>query len=102
MSSGLLDFSLTNVGETVTRVVEITNQSDAKACYQFKIDCQESVFKFDETIGELTAGQTRKVIVIFCPTHPINYYRKVSCVVSDQVCRLGSNVIVRMCALSYS
>ncbi|XP_067934870.1 cilia- and flagella-associated protein 65-like [Watersipora subatra] len=84
LSKDVLDFSLTNVGESVTRVMELSNESAAVASYQFKIDCEESVFKFSDTVGVLQAGESRKIIVIFCPTHPINYHRNISCVVSDQ------------------
>lgn len=92
LSTSVLDFSLTNVAETVTRVLEIRNDSAAQTCYQFKIDCHESVFKFDETVGELAAGETRKVIVVFCPSHAINYYRRVACVIANQVCAWSESV----------
>lgn len=85
LSTDIVNFSLTNVGSPVTRVLEIKNQSNAQTCYQFKLDCQESVFKFDETFGELAVGETRKIIIVFSPTHAINYYRKISCVISNQV-----------------
>lgn len=85
LSVNTINFSLINVGESATRTLEITNQSAAVTHYQFKLDCRESVFKFDSTEGELTPGQTKKVIIKFWPNHAINYYRNIHCVVDNQV-----------------
>ena len=93
----MVNFSMINVGESATRTLEITNQSEAVTRYQFKIDCAESVFKFDYTEGELSPGQTRKIIIKFWPTHAINYYRNISCVVDNQV----SIILLTRCRISF-
>lgn len=85
LSVDTLNFSLINVGESATKTFEIYNNSPAHTVYQFKIDCSESVFKFDRTGGELGPGERRKHVVKFWPTHAINYYRCINCVVENQV-----------------
>lgn len=98
LSSDVINFSLTDLGKPVTRVVEITNHRDAQTRYQFKLDCAGSVFKFDQTSGLLKAGEMKKVVIIFCPSHAINYYRKISCVIENQViCYFNLFIVIWSC-----
>ena len=49
------------------------------------IDCEESVFKFEKLTGTVLANSKITVIIRFCPTHPINYYKRLACMVHNQV-----------------
>jgi hypothetical protein len=95
LSVNLINFSLINVGESATKTLEITNQSDAVTHYQFKLDCAESVYKFDYPEGQLAPGQTKKIIIKFWPTHAINYYRNIACVVDNQVIMLCGSTLLQ-------
>ena len=53
--------------------------------FQFMIDCEESVFKFEKLTGTVLANSKITVIIRFCPTHPINYYKRLACMVHNQV-----------------
>jgi len=57
---------------------------------QFMIDCEESVFKFERTTGTLKANSKTTVILKFVPQYPINYHRRITCLVHNQVrsCRI--------------
>ena len=53
-------------------------------CFQFDIDCSESVFKFERTTGLLKANTQQTIILTFVPQHPINYHRRVTCMIHNQ------------------
>ena len=62
-----------------------------RSCYivclfQFVIDCSESVFKFEQVSGVLKPESRQTLILKFDPQHPINYYRRVTCLIHNQVC----------------
>ncbi|CAH1790082.1 unnamed protein product [Owenia fusiformis] len=79
-----LNFFQIDSGQTGTKVVEIVNDSDNEATFKFMIDCNESVFKVDKLSGVLAPYTKVKVIILFKPLHPINYYRRIACVVHNQ------------------
>lgn len=49
------------------------------------IDCGQSVFKLESTCGLLPGKGSQAIIVRFSPTNPINYYRRLTCLVQNQV-----------------
>nr|XP_025951513.1 cilia- and flagella-associated protein 65 [Dromaius novaehollandiae] len=79
-----MDFDWINVGESLMQTLEISNNSDAPAYYQFDIDGRGSVFSFDHPCGVLEGTTTLVLKVTFRPTHPISYYRRVVCLVHHQ------------------
>ena len=84
LNSGILNFGQIDTGRVATRTVDIINQSDTEAVFQFQIDCNESVFKFEQVSGLLPPGTQKTIILQFEPTHAINYYRRVACIVHNQ------------------
>ncbi|NXN79821.1 CFA65 protein, partial [Bombycilla garrulus] len=77
-------FDWINLGESLMRTLKISNTSDVPAYYQFNIDCTGSVFSLDQPCGVLEGKTTLMLKVIFRPTHPISYYRRVACLVHHQ------------------
>ena len=63
---------------------------------QFMIDSSQSVFKLEPTCGFLPGKGSQNVIVHFTPTCPINYYRRVTCLVQNQV-RITHLTIMILC-----
>jgi len=53
--------------------------------FQMMIDCEESVFKFERLSGVLKPLEKQTIILKFVPQHPINYHRRVTCMIHDQV-----------------
>lgn len=49
------------------------------------LDCNESVFKLEKTSGVIRPNTSMTVVMKFVPQHPINYYRKLTCMVHNQV-----------------
>ncbi|XP_052236731.1 cilia- and flagella-associated protein 65-like [Dreissena polymorpha] len=84
LSAKVVNFLQINAGEEATRTVDIVNSSDIDAEFQFMIDCSESVFKFKQISGCLKANSSKTIILKFVPIHPINYHRRVTCVVHNQ------------------
>ncbi|XP_048390683.2 cilia- and flagella-associated protein 65 isoform X2 [Stegostoma tigrinum] len=79
-----LNFGCVFLGETVTYATEISNTSDVPTFYQFEIDCRQSVFVIDRPCGVLGGESTERLRVTFRPSHAINYYRRVACLIHHQ------------------
>ncbi|NXM21691.1 CFA65 protein, partial [Ploceus nigricollis] len=79
-----VDFDWINLGESLMRTLQISNTSDVPAYYQFDIDCKGSVFSLDRPCGVLEGATTLTLKVIFRPAHPMNYHRRVACLVHHQ------------------
>ncbi|NWY90179.1 CFA65 protein, partial [Loxia curvirostra] len=79
-----VDFDWINLGESLMRTLKISNTSDVPAYYQFDIDCKGSVFSLDRPCGVLEGTTTLTLKVTFRPTHPMNYHRRVACLVHHQ------------------
>uniref|UniRef100_A0A8C5SG10 Cilia and flagella associated protein 65 n=1 Tax=Laticauda laticaudata TaxID=8630 RepID=A0A8C5SG10_LATLA len=77
-------FCCLNLGEYFHQPLDITNNSDIPAYYQFDIDCTQSVFSIDRPCGVLNGMSTITLKVTFQPTHPIICYRRVACLVHHQ------------------
>ena len=52
---------------------------------QFMIDCSQSVFKLETACGLLSGKGSETIVIRFTPTNPINYYRRLTCLVQNQV-----------------
>ncbi|NXA83497.1 CFA65 protein, partial [Thryothorus ludovicianus] len=79
-----VDFGWINLGESLMQTLKISNTSDVPAYYQFDIDCKGSVFSLDRPCGVLEGTTTLTLKVTFRPTHPMNYHRRVVCLVHHQ------------------
>ncbi|NWI79764.1 CFA65 protein, partial [Dryoscopus gambensis] len=79
-----VDFDWISLGESLMRTLKISNMSDVPAYYQFDIDDKGSVFSLDRPCGVLERKTTLTLKVTFRPTHPMNYHRRVVCLVHHQ------------------
>uniref|UniRef100_A0A4W3JHL7 Cilia and flagella associated protein 65 n=1 Tax=Callorhinchus milii TaxID=7868 RepID=A0A4W3JHL7_CALMI len=79
-----LNFGCVTLGETARSTMEISNTSDVPTFYQFEMDCSQSVFVIDEPCGFLGGESTKTLKLKFRPTHPINCYRRVACLIHHQ------------------
>ncbi|XP_069792050.1 cilia- and flagella-associated protein 65 isoform X9 [Narcine bancroftii] len=79
-----LNFGCVFLGDVQTYSVEISNLTDVPTFYQFEIDCSQSVFVIDRPCGFLGGESTQMMKVTFRPTHPMNYYRRVACLIHHQ------------------
>ncbi|RUS91152.1 hypothetical protein EGW08_001065, partial [Elysia chlorotica] len=84
LSTYSINFMQIDEGCSGTRTLEIINNSTTEAVYEFELDCEESVFKFPATSGILKPNSTQTLVLKFYPQHPINYYRRVTCLVHNQ------------------
>ncbi|XP_064598008.1 LOW QUALITY PROTEIN: cilia- and flagella-associated protein 65-like [Liolophura sinensis] len=84
LSSNSVNFMQINVGEVATRTVDVINNSNTEASVQFMIDCLVSVFDFDHTCLTMKPYSRKTIILRFKPQYPINYYRRISCLVHNQ------------------
>lgn len=85
-SSSFIDFGNVNLdelspdtssgGNRLTRVIQLTNMSDCVAPFQFLSTAPGAAFTVEPYIGAIPAKGKVKVKVVFCPTHPMNYLRR--------------------------
>lgn len=85
-SSSFIDFGNVNLdelpgdrgsgGDRLTRVIQLTNLSDCVAPFQFLSTAPGAAFTVDPYIGAIPAKGKVKVKVVFCPSHPMNYLRR--------------------------
>ncbi|NXH29691.1 CFA65 protein, partial [Myiagra hebetior] len=79
-----VDFDWINLGESLMQTLKISNVSDVPAYYQFDIDDKGTVFSLDRPCGVLEGKTTLTLKVTFRPAHPMNYHRRVVCLVHHQ------------------
>ncbi|NWV71542.1 CFA65 protein, partial [Malurus elegans] len=79
-----VDFDWISLGESLMQPLKISNISDVPAYYQFDIDGKGSVFSLDRPYGVLESKTTLTLKATFRPTHPMNYHRRVVCLVHHQ------------------
>ncbi|KAK3083386.1 hypothetical protein FSP39_021362 [Pinctada imbricata] len=79
-----VNFKQIDLGQVATRTVDIINDTDIEAVFQFMIDCSESVFKFEKLTGTIRPNSKATIIMKFVPQHAINYHRRVTCMIHNQ------------------
>ncbi|NWW24601.1 CFA65 protein, partial [Falcunculus frontatus] len=79
-----VDFDWINLGESSMQPLKIRNMSDVPAYYQFDIDDKGSIFSLDRPCGVLEGKTTLTLKVTFRPIQPMNYHRRVVCLVHQQ------------------
>ncbi|KAJ8320586.1 hypothetical protein KUTeg_002173 [Tegillarca granosa] len=84
LSTKAVNFMQIDVGDVATRPIDIINNSDQEAVFQFMLDCNESVFKFERLSGVIRPNTRQTIILQFIPPYPINYHRKVTCMIHNQ------------------
>lgn len=79
-----LDMGVVESGKFVAKSFKIFNNTEVPAAFQFIIDCSQSVFKMEATCGLLPGKGSQTIVIRFSPTNPINYYRRLTCLVQNQ------------------
>lgn len=79
-----LDMGVVESGKFVAKSFKIFNNTEVPAAFQFMIDCNQSVFKLDITCGLLPGKGSQTIVLHFSPSKPINYYRRLTCLVQNQ------------------
>ncbi|KAJ3182506.1 hypothetical protein HDU85_002604 [Gaertneriomyces sp. JEL0708] len=83
LNTTCVNFNDVPAGTTVTRALYIQNHSAISAYYQFLTDAN-SIFKFDKPYGAINPNSSVALTVKFTPKEPINYWRRMYCLVEHQ------------------
>lgn len=82
MSTRSMNFGEVPSGRVFSRTLQLENHSDRPAPYHFvNVDNQKGVFWLDRPMGIIPPDSFMVVTVLFGPMSPINYHKKVSCVI---------------------
>lgn len=84
LDSQYLDMGVVESGKFVAKSFKILNNTEVPAAFQFMIDCSQSVFKLEAACGLLSGKGSQTIVIRFSPTKPINYYRRLTCLVQNQ------------------
>jgi len=79
-----INFGDVELGKTVTRVVFLQNLSGTPAHFHFQVE-DKGVFEFDRIQGVVPPLLQGHIIVSFTPKSPCNFYRRVFCLIRDQM-----------------
>jgi len=81
MSARSINFGEVPSGKTYSRTLQLHNKSDRPAPYHFVNVEQRGVFWVDRPVGVIPPDSFMVVTVFFGPLSPINYHKKVSCII---------------------
>mmetsp|Transcript_101399 Transcript_101399/g.241823 ORF Transcript_101399/g.241823 Transcript_101399/m.241823 type:complete len:1868 (+) Transcript_101399:77-5680(+) len=81
MSCRSINFGEVPSGKVCSRTLQLQNQSDRPSPYHFINVDQRGVFWVDRAMGVIPPDSFMVVTVFFGPMSPINYHKKVSCVI---------------------
>ena len=79
-----LVFGDVKLGNIMSRVVFLTNESDVPVSWQFVVE-DKGTFQFDRTYGVIPPKLEAHVIVRFEPEVSGNFYRRIFCLVKNQL-----------------
>ncbi|KAJ3413734.1 hypothetical protein HDV05_007637 [Chytridiales sp. JEL 0842] len=79
----IVNFNDVPAGTTVTRPLYIQNSCTTPAFYQFLAE-PNSIFRIDRPWGVINPHSSVALTIKFSPTEPINYYRRLYCLVEHQ------------------
>jgi cilia- and flagella-associated protein 65 len=83
LEPSVLNFNDIPARTAITKVFHLKNESVVPASFQFNID-KTSSFQLDKLCGTINPNSVIPIQVKICPTEPMNYYRKVFCLVENQ------------------
>jgi hypothetical protein len=86
LDPAVLNFNDIPAGETVTRAFYIKNDSSIQASYHFQIETMEhsGSFQLVNPFGVIGPHSSIALQFKICPTDPMNYYRRIYCLVENQ------------------
>lgn len=79
----LVNFNDVPAKTSITRAFTLRNDSSISAHYQFLVE-KNSTFKIDKLSGTIGPNSIISLQVKMCPLEPINYHRRVYCLVDNQ------------------
>ncbi|KAI9203276.1 uncharacterized protein BJ171DRAFT_600142 [Polychytrium aggregatum] len=83
LNTNLINFEDCEEGTNNLRAMYIQNHTNIPAYYQFLTE-QNSIFRIDKISGTINPNTSVALTVRFTPKEPINYYRRVYCLVEHQ------------------
>ncbi|KAJ3030918.1 UNVERIFIED_CONTAM: hypothetical protein HDU68_007279 [Siphonaria sp. JEL0065] len=83
LNTNLVNFNDVSAGTTCMRPIYIQNTTPVPAFYQFLIE-PNSIFRIDKPWGTINPNTSVALTIKFSPTEPINYHRRVYCLVEHQ------------------
>lgn len=84
MEPNYVNFKIVNLGKEATGSIQLVNQTNIPANYQFLIDNENSCFRLSSVCGIVKPYSCLKVMVKFSPAFAMNYYRRVTCLIHNQ------------------
>ncbi|KAJ3300829.1 hypothetical protein HK104_000022 [Borealophlyctis nickersoniae] len=83
LNTKIINFNDVPAGTTVTRALYIQNNAATTAFYQFLTE-PTSIFRIDKPWGTINPLSSVALTVKFSPMEPLNYWRRVYCLVEHQ------------------
>eukprot|EP00842_Homolaphlyctis_polyrhiza_P005315 jgi/Hompol1/5785/HPOL_004691-RA len=83
LNPDVVNFHDTPAGTTITRALYLQNNTSTHAFYQFLTEV-DGTFRIDKPWGTINPNSSVALTVKFSPMEPINYYRRVYCLVEHQ------------------
>ncbi|KAJ3162411.1 hypothetical protein HDU86_004891 [Geranomyces michiganensis] len=83
LNTNVVNFNDVPASTTVNRALFVQNHSATPAFYQFLVE-PDSIFRIDKPSGTINANSSVALTIKFSAVEPINYYRRVYCLVEHQ------------------
>lgn len=82
LSTSSINYNEVRLGQMVSRMFTINNASDLPTKYEF-YNQPGNIFSFSKTKGVVPAKSNCRIIIYFNPSHTVNYYERVYCIVRN-------------------
>ncbi|KAJ2994628.1 hypothetical protein HDV02_001454 [Globomyces sp. JEL0801] len=79
----IINFNDVSAGTLITRAMYLKNESTLPCFFEF-LSPKDATFKIDKRSGTIGPNSTIALQVQMCPKEPMNYYRRVYCLVEHQ------------------
>jgi hypothetical protein len=78
------NFGDSEINQTESRIFTLVNKSKRDVTFSFVCD-GEGVFRLSPLCGVITSNNETSIKVIFCPSKPMNFYRRVFILIEDSL-----------------
>ena len=82
LSSKSINFGEISQESSTNRLLNIVNDSDSPAHYQFLCD-KKNIFSFSKVEGVVPPKSSERIIILFRPNQTVNYYERIFCMVRN-------------------
>ncbi|KAI9141425.1 hypothetical protein BKA69DRAFT_1166792 [Paraphysoderma sedebokerense] len=83
LSTAIINFGDVEAGNSISRAIHLTNNTNIAAYYQFQTE-PNAIFRIDKVGGTIGPNTSIPLTIKFSPREPINYYRRVFCLIENQ------------------